>query len=106
MKTLVAHQPFNESDRFPIWCPAGDSHLKGGFMDRPGLATLEQDRVDLGDPPIVVPGARSCSNHKGAVVRRPIVIVNMQAGWRDLANRAGACVQYCNPLVVDVGVDD
>ena len=85
MKSFVAHQAFNERDRLAVRRPARNRDLKRGFVDGCSVALCDVDRVDLRDPPIVVAGSwrRRCDER--LVVRRPIVVVDVEIFRRHLA---------------------
>src|SRR5205823_2594686 len=106
MKSLIAHETFNERNRLTVRRPAWHRHLERGFVDGCGAALGDTDRVDLRDPPVVVAGPWSGGCYKRFVVGRPIEIVNVKIRWRNLAQLGGAKVKNSNPLVMDRRVDD
>ena len=63
------------------------------------------DRVNLRDPPIVVARSRSARRHERLVIRRPIVVVNVEILRRNLAQLASGNVENSNALIVNGGVD-
>ena len=106
MVSLIAHQAFDERDRLAVGRPARDRHLQRRFVNGCRVALRDVDRVNLRDPPVVVSGAWSRGGDERLVVRRPIVIVNVQVRRRNLPELTGGNVENRDPLIMNRGVDD
>src|SRR5260370_27101260 len=106
MESFIAHQAFNEGDKFTIWRPPRNRHLKRRFVDGCGVALRDVDLVNLRDPPVVVPWTWSGSCYERLVVGSPIVIVDVVILRRNLVQLARGNVQNSNPLIMNRGIDN
>src|SRR5260370_35925990 len=106
MESFIAHQAFNEGDKFTIWRPPRSRHLKRRFVDGCGVARRDVDLVNLRDPPVVVPWTWSGSCYERLVVGSPIVIVDVEILRRNLVQLARGNVQNSNPLIMNRGIDN
>src|SRR5258706_15840986 len=106
MESLVAHQAFDETDLLAVRGPAWNCHLKGWFINRLGLAGCKVDDVDLSHPPIVVAWTWSSGDGKAGAVGRPIEIVDVEVGGRDLGQPTGGDVEHGEALIVNLTADN
>ncbi len=104
--SLVAHQAADERDLLPIRRPAGHGNLQTvqrarrvfGVEHRPWLAAWQPLRIELSYPPVVFPG-RGCGDvGQLGGVGCPVIFIDVQSRWGDLAEFTGSGFNSGHPL--------
>src|SRR5438270_841125 len=106
VETFIAHQSFDERDRFSVRRPARDRDLEGRLVNRSRATLVDVDLIDMRDPPIVVAWPRRSRRDEHFVVRRPIEIVNVKIAGRNLVKFAAGKIDNCDPLIMNRLVDN
>ena len=99
---FVAHQSADECYLFAVGRPVRLGYLRRWFQQRLQHARLRRHRVELRDEPVVVAGAVRRRQCEATRVGRPVVLVDVHVGRRDLTGRAGHRVNDSESLLVNV----
>src|SRR5438876_7155945 len=86
---FVAHESADEGDRFAVWRPAGHRYLHGRLHDRFHLTRRQRQGVELSDIPVIVAGAMRGDSGETLTVGRPVILINVEVGQRELLDTPG-----------------